>query len=115
MKKLILLLILTLTVTSCEWDRHPVQFVEKTEGGTDLILYGNRNDYTGYNQDSTYYLLRTRYQECRIKDCGTKHYLDSIMPLRYQQIIKMQNDYDDLRDRTNGEPTLKIPEMKSSR
>jgi len=84
---------LALTAIGCEYDRKPVQEVTPEFDAVNVIAYAPGE----YVQDSIYYCLTTRYQDCRINDYGTAHFIDSIIPIRYQDAIDLQNEFDNLQ------------------
>jgi hypothetical protein len=114
MKKIFILL-LTFTLISCvQFDSNPTQEVTPSNDATDIIAYAPGE----YDQDSVYYCLTTRYQDCRIRDYGTANFIDSIMPIRYQDIIDLQAEYDGLQEHARQSPkhqTYKLPPIKSAR
>ena len=97
MKKLILSLALVCMLISCDVHNEPVQSIEKNPYMSDLLVYG---DGCKYNPDSTYYLLRTRYDDCRITDCGTYSYIDSILSIRKTQVKRLQEQYERLEEKS---------------
>jgi hypothetical protein len=103
MKK-ITLLMLALTTIGCEYDTKPVQEVTPESNAINVIAYAPGE----YVQDSIYYCLTTRYQDCRITDYGTAHFIDSIIPIRYQDAIYLQKEFDNLKEHAeNPEPNAK--------
>jgi hypothetical protein len=92
-----ILLIVALSALSCEKDSRPVQEIEKTEDRTNLIIFGDYDDYGHhYDDETSYYLLITRYKDCRITDCGTFEYIDKLMKKRRKDVIELQREYDSL-------------------
>lgn len=101
MRKIILIL-LALIFISCEHDNQPVQEVTKTTSVSDLVVFGKYEDWGGLDASHTqFYMLTTRYQDCRISDCGTYHYIDSLIPIRRQDVIQLQREYDSLNKKVN--------------
>jgi hypothetical protein len=96
-----ILLILTFTAVSCEKDSRPVQEIEKTEDWSDLIVYGDYDDYGVHNDDGTaFYMLRTSYRDCRITDCGTSEYIEKLIKQRRKDVVGLQREYDSLVHKT---------------
>ena len=91
-----ILLIIALFTISCEKDRRPVQEIEKTEHRSNLATFGDYDDYGNHYNDDVYYILRTRYKDCRITDCGTFEYIDKLMAKRRKDVIELQKEYDSL-------------------
>ena len=98
---------LALTAIGCEYDRKPVQEVTPESDAVNVIAYAPGE----YVQDSIYYCLTTRYQDCRITDYGTSRFIDSIMPIRYQDAINLQNEYDRLKEHA-GNPVSNVKASK---
>ena len=96
-----ILLIIALSTVSCEKDSRPVQEIEKTEDWTNLILFGDYDDYGNHYDDETcYYILRTSYKDCRITDCGTFERIEKILDKRKKDVIALQKEYDSLSNKT---------------
>jgi len=97
-------LILAFIAVSCEHDSKPVQEIEKTDNWTDQILYGDYDDYGVHHNDGTaFYLLRTRYKDCRITDCGTSEYINKLITVRRSDVIDLQREYDSLKNKVESD------------
>lgn len=68
------------------------QFRASTE---DKFVYemGSSDEAKTISDDSTYYELRTRYDNIRITDIGTQHEIDSIRPIRAKQVVELWKEY----------------------
>lgn len=96
-----ILLIIALSTVSCEKDSRPVQEIEKTEDMTNLILFGDYDDYgKPYDGETGYYILKTSYRDCRITDCGTFEHIEKILDKRKKDVIALQKEYDSLVNKT---------------
>ena len=99
-----ILLIIAFSAVSCEKDSRPVQEIEKTEDWSNLIVFGDYDDY-GYHYDdgTNYYLLRTSYRDCRITDCGTFEYINKLIKKRRKDVVDLQKEYDSLKNKAESD------------
>jgi len=96
-----ILLILAFAAVSCEKQSNPVQEIEKTDEWSDLIVYGDYDDYgSHHNHGTAFYILRTSYRDCRITDCGTSEYIDKLIKQRRKDVVALQREYDSLVHKT---------------
>lgn len=103
-KLTLLLITLAFATVSCEHDSKPVQEIEKTDDWTNQILYGDYDDYGNhYNDGTAFYLLRTRYKDCRITDCGTAEYINKLIARRRSDVIDLQREYDSLKNKAESD------------
>jgi hypothetical protein len=96
-----ILLITAFVAVSCEKQSKPVQEILKTDDRSDLIVYGDYDDYGVHHDDGTaFYMLRTCYRDCRITDCGTSEYIDKLIKQRRNDVVALQKEYDSLVHKT---------------
>ena len=90
----IILIITTIVFNSCrnKPSLSQDQFITSTENKF-IYELGSTDEPKTISDDSTYYELRTRYDDIRITDIGTKHEIDSIKPIRAEQVIELWNEY----------------------
>jgi hypothetical protein len=99
MKRILLSIpLLSLALIGCEHDSHPVQEIDRATR-VDVYAY-SPGKYNPEDKDTIYYELSTRYKDVRIKDYGTKSFIDSIVGTRKKDAVRIQNEYEELAKRT---------------
>lgn len=91
---LLITVLISICIYLCFSDSKPSlvqdQFSASTE---DKFIYEVGSNKQDVSEDSTYYELRTRYDNIRITDIGTQHEIDSLRPIRAKQVVELWKEY----------------------
>lgn len=96
---LLIIVLISICTYLCFSDSKPSlvqdQFSASTE---DKFIYEVGSDEPKQvSDDSTYYELRTRYDNIRITDIGTQREIDSLRPIRAKQVVELWKEYNKLK------------------